>query len=1035
MEINRNLSGKDWRRKWDIDANNATLNTSFHCDWYGILCDYETKHIIAIYLAENNVHGELPINVSKLQFLLSFRIGANPVHGRFDRIAAAMPKYLLRLELSDTVIGGKFPKYIAKSVPILVKLQLSGNKVSGHIPDSIGELAYLQVLSIGETKLTGSIPRSISRLKNLWFLDMEALRLKGNLSMLYRLNKLRFIHLSSNELTGKIPENIGEKYPNLRELLLPNNKLHGNLPQSIGMLKKLKILNVAKNKLSGLIPNDIFGLNLKAIILSSNKFTGFETGRFSRFRGLDMFMASNLPEFNSSLQTILTYLLGSKKSIMQIDVSHSNVYGNLPAFVFYFQRLASLKLASNRVSGPIPGPYSSVPYFTLLDLQNNDFTGSIPTTFQRLLMLTELNVKGNKNLKGPVESSFLTLDYEIRIKERVSDTCPMVKFAHNNGTIYSDSSYYNRTYCYCDEHYFGNGRHCIKCMNGGKCRGTTKRTIHSKSGKLLLQDQSQLPISSMILNYGHFPFPNESDVKSIQKCPSTGSYYRICTPEGNCECHVNTTDKNHDTQESTTVYRVKIVCNKTCLCLLGHQGRYCSQCVEGYYKEGIRCYQCSVGAREGFQLGMLFGATIGTILLSLGILFISTKRLKLSVFFAVIEVVIISVLVFRHLVTAVVLQIVIIIFILGFSNYLQRCTALLKSGMFYLQIMDSLTSTTDIWPKSVYRVQVYISSSLNLSFSSLSCSLPAVFTVLAKSILLFLLPIITIGLLWLAYYLCKLFTKLAKEKLKEFNCNCRKYSIVIIDVAYFPIVKSCFSVIVGCKDIEGVTFMKRFVWIDCNSSEHISLTVIAILEVILYLIAVPFLIYLPLLFRNRKRLLDENLPNCDWLSPLVAPYKPKYRGYVEVIMLMRRLLIAILMAAFPANSSLQIQCITMLLLIAIIFQAVTRPYKDPTTVTSNDEVYGDRLGLENGIDIFMLSCVLLSFVCVGLSAAYGTLVPLALFLIMVSINGIFAATFFCSILYRLIRPGSHQGDTVSTNLHQLLINANDDCYLKDSSDS
>ena len=89
-------------------------------------------------------------------------------------------------------------------------------------------------------------------------------------------------------------------------------------------------------------------------------------------------------------------------------------------------------------------------------------------------------------------------------------------------------------------------------------------------------------------------------------------------------------------------------------------------------------------------------------------------------------------------------------------------------------------------------------------------------------------------------------------------------------------------------------------------------------------------------------------------------------------MLMRRLVIAILMAALPTNLSQQIKCITIIVLIAIVFQMARKPFRDPTEAKSRGEVYNDRLGLENGIDVFMLCCILLSFVCARLSVADGT---------------------------------------------------------------
>ena len=979
VSINDTLDGKNWITKWVIDTQ------PFHCDWHGILCDNETKHVLAIDLSYNRLLGNVLINLTKLQFLLSFRIGPNYVDGKFEDIVTKVPKHLIRLYLAYTKITGKIPHNIPRILPNLSKLELSGSWIEGPIPDSIGNLIHLTVLTLGETNIEGQLPQSISNLTKLMFLDLQDLKLGGNLNILHNFRNITHLHLSSNQIGGKIPEDIGERCPNLTALLLQNNKLQGSLPRSLGMLKNLKILNVAKNKLTGQIPVELFNLTLQVLILSSNAFTGFEADETFRFSNLNIFMASHLQLSNSPIVTLLSYLEGSRTTIMQIDISHSNISGNLPGFVFNFERLTFLKLASNSLVGKIPSPWSNLPYFTLLHLQDNDLSGAIPETFSRLLMLTELNVQGNKRLTGPVRS-LLKLDFDLRVKERQSDTCPMLRFSHNHGIIYVNSSYYNRAYCYCDEHFFGNGRHCSKCMPGGYCPG---------AAKLNSVNRTNINSSPMFLKKGYFPFPNESDVKSIHKCPSSGYYYKICVPSQRCGCF--------GTQG-------KVNCSKNCLCLPGHHGRYCSQCIDGYYKEGIHCYQCPKGQRKGTEFGVLFGVAIGCIVVSIGILLCSSKRLKLAVFLALAEVVLILALVLKHLIPGVVLQIVIIIYVLGFSSHLERCTALLKTAMFYLQIMDSLISTTDVWPKSIYSIQVYVSSTLNFCFSSLACIIPTFFTVLAKSLMLFSLPFACIGLLWGVYCVRKFVVKPSTQMHFELKCRCRKYSIVVIDLAYFPIVKSCFSVLVGCKNIEGVLFMERYAWIDCKSSEHISLTVIAVLELIFYVIAVPFFIYLPLLLRYRTHLLDDSSPIYSWLSPLIAPYKPKYRVFIEVFMLLRRLLIAVLLTSLPTNSSLQTQCITILLLFAIIFQAIAKPFKHTTESKSSEDGYCNQLGLENGIEVFMLFCVLLSFLCIGLSVGNGKLLASTLFTTTLVANGCFVVAFCCSVLYRLLRPGYNKED-------------------------
>ena len=1031
LDMYLSLRGKEWKNRWDIYGGTTALSNDSHCDWYGILCDHTTKHILEINLGHNNINGMLPANVSHLQYLLSLRISLCPLEGKFDEIVTAMPRYMLRLGFAYTKLNGVIPTGIADSVPILAKLQLSGSQVSGEIPESIGKLTHLTVLSLGETKIRGSIPASLSKLRNLWFIDLETLGLNGDLSILRGLRKLTHVHFSSNRITGTIPLDIGESCPYLKEVLLQNNKLIGQLPRSIGMLSNLETMNVAKNKLSGLIPVELFNVSVRVLILSSNQFTGFEQGSKSHFKYLKIFMAANLADFNCPLSTMLSYVEKSRRTLMQIDISHSNVYGRLPGWIFTFRRLTFLKLASNKLNGTIPSPWNNLPYLTMLDIQDNNFSGEIPVSFSRLLMLMQLYLRGNKNLKGRICPSFLTLDYTLSVKERITDTCPMVKFAHNHGSVYIDSSYYNRKYCYCAEHYFGNGVLCLKCMNGSFCPGSTKYNPQAKAVRSLAENGGSF--SSMYLKRGYFPFPSASNVTSIHKCPSSVYHDNICVPGKPCSCFINAKEQDVGTagRMITTVGAAKIECNKSCLCHVGHHGRFCSQCKQGYYKEGIRCFPCPEGSIKDIQLTVLFGATITSIVISIAVFYVSIKRLKLSLALAAVEVVVIFACVLKHYIPVVVLQIVIIIFALGFSSYLQRCTALFKSAIFYLQIIDSLVSTTDVWPKAIYSAQAYISSTLNFCFSSLACTLPHIFTLRAKIFLLFILPMFCIGLIWLVYVLWKVIAIPAKEKLLNFKFNCRKYCIVVIDLAYFPMVRSSFSVIVGCRTIDGVSFMKRYVWIDCNSQKHTFLEVIAVLQLILYIIAVPFFIYIPLLFRYRHHLSNDNSPVCKWLSPLITPYKPKHRAYIEVVMVIRRLLIAILMTSFPANSPQQTQCIVILLIFAIIFQAIARPFKNPTVARHEEEEY-HALGLENFIEIFMLFCVLLSFLSAGLSVGRKGTSESALFFVTLSINGIFLLTFCCSAFYRLIRPRSSEGDDANLpNLQEPLINANEDCYLRE----
>ncbi|XP_021754686.1 putative leucine-rich repeat receptor-like serine/threonine-protein kinase At2g14440 [Chenopodium quinoa] len=103
-------------------------------------------------------------------------------------------------------------------------------------------------------------------------IDLGSQGLKGFISdRISLLTNLAVLNLSSNSLTGSLPEGLGQQ--SLVKLDLSNNELTGSIPDSLATSRNLRLVLLNDNKLEGRVPEEIYsvGVHGGAIDLSANK--------------------------------------------------------------------------------------------------------------------------------------------------------------------------------------------------------------------------------------------------------------------------------------------------------------------------------------------------------------------------------------------------------------------------------------------------------------------------------------------------------------------------------------------------------------------------------------------------------------------------------------------------------------------------------------------------------------------------------------------------------------------------------------------
>ena len=101
------------------------------------------------------------------------------------------------------------------------------------------------------------------------------------------LSGLRRLYLSSNDLTGEIPEELGS-LSGLRRLYLSSNDLTGEVPEELGALTNLDQLVLSSNRLTGAIPDALENWDghnaprgdLEWLVLGDAAFNEYWTARY-----------------------------------------------------------------------------------------------------------------------------------------------------------------------------------------------------------------------------------------------------------------------------------------------------------------------------------------------------------------------------------------------------------------------------------------------------------------------------------------------------------------------------------------------------------------------------------------------------------------------------------------------------------------------------------------------------------------------------------------------------------------------------------
>ncbi|GJY86899.1 leucine-rich repeat protein, partial [Tanacetum coccineum] len=410
----------------------TSWNHSIHfCDWNGISCGKRHKRVTVLWLDSQGLEGSLSPLVGNLSFLRKLSLGNNSFQGTIPHELGRLSK-LRHLYLHTNKFSGVIPTNLSGcsnlkdvllylneltgSIPMemslllnLSDLEIDDNKLTGGIPPFLGNITSMVAFSAVDNPLGGSIADTLGHWKRLTAFYAGGCNLYGSIPhSIFNLSLLVYFSLADNHLTGSLPSEIGVMLPNLKLLHLAENKLTGVLPSSLSNCSKLEFLDMGDNIFRGKLTidfskhKDIFLLGLYY-----NNFHGH--GEADDMRFIDSLKNCTrlvyLELENCNLIGVLPVSIGNlSDKLSSLHLDHNQLSGSLPSNIGSLVGLTDLYLTSNRFKGEIPTSIGKLKKLQGLSLSGNQYSGPIHDTIENLSMLTELYLNSNK-LEGHVPSS------------------------------------------------------------------------------------------------------------------------------------------------------------------------------------------------------------------------------------------------------------------------------------------------------------------------------------------------------------------------------------------------------------------------------------------------------------------------------------------------------------------------------------------------------------------------------------------------------------------------------------------------------
>ncbi|XP_016684173.1 receptor-like protein EIX2 [Gossypium hirsutum] len=340
--------------------------------------------------SRNNLTGLFPRLPPCIESSLEiFNLDWNSLQEGFS-LASSNCSKLVFLVLDGNQLTGPLPNFCNNAFMSLEELDISHNRFNGTVTESLGCLSRLKHLLASRNSMGGIISKTLfENLTELLSLDLSL----NHLTLNFRSDwvapfRLRHLSLSFCKVGPYFPKWL-QAQNDLQHLDISGAGISDTIPAWLWDTSPyLYFLNLSNNQMSGILsdllsPNTLF---ITEMDLSSNMSDG-------PLPLLPYINVLNLVKnrFTGSLDPVCKI---TSKYLTFLEVSGNLLSGELSECLF---QLLVLNLDNNNFSGEIPTSLGSLFSLKALNLHNNSFSGEIPLSLKDC---SNLNLFGPKHLQA-----------------------------------------------------------------------------------------------------------------------------------------------------------------------------------------------------------------------------------------------------------------------------------------------------------------------------------------------------------------------------------------------------------------------------------------------------------------------------------------------------------------------------------------------------------------------------------------------------------------------------------------------------------